>query len=156
MKKHGLTVVGEAETSEVGEELFNKLNPDYVTLDIDLPEADAFDLLDKLSDISQETGTIIIVVSEKGQKSSVLKCVENGADMFVVKPFNEKILITSLIRANNEDHRLYSSNMEYYEERLEDITDDSTMLTQHEIDSRLLGLHMSQDNPHYALDSMPV
>ncbi len=50
-----VSIEGEAENISIGYELINKVSPDLVFLDVEMPKGNGFDLLEKFEDINFET-----------------------------------------------------------------------------------------------------
>jgi len=59
--------------------------PQAVLLDMGLPDMEGFDVLLRIREISD---VAVIMVSVRGQEDIKVKCLENGADDYVTKPFS--------------------------------------------------------------------
>lgn len=79
----GVDVVGYACNGEDGLRKFFDLQPDLVTLDLEMPRLDGFSFL---RIVMQNRPTPIIVVSARADDDSVFKALELGAVDFVAKP----------------------------------------------------------------------
>lgn len=79
----GLEVVGYACNGEDGLRKFFDLQPDLVTLDLEMPKLDGFAFL---RIVMQNRPTPIIVVSARADDDNVFKALELGAVDFVAKP----------------------------------------------------------------------
>lgn len=79
----GVTVVGYACNGEEGLRKFFDLQPDLVTLDLEMPRMDGFGFL---RIVMQNRPTPVIVVSSLADDGSVFKAMELGAVDFVAKP----------------------------------------------------------------------
>uniref|UniRef100_UPI003D81717A chemotaxis protein CheB n=1 Tax=Trichloromonas sp. TaxID=3069249 RepID=UPI003D81717A len=79
----GVEVVGYACNGEEGLRKFFDLQPDLVTLDLEMPRLDGFAFL---RIVMQNRPTPIIVVSARADNDSVFKALEFGAVDFVAKP----------------------------------------------------------------------
>jgi two-component system chemotaxis response regulator CheY len=93
-KKGGHTVIGEAETGELAINLFLRLSPDLVILDILLPDMNGLAVLKKIKELKSDARVIICTASE--QSHHVQEALSLGAIGYIVKPFtqdslNEKI-----------------------------------------------------------------
>ena len=91
--KNGFKVVGEAADGVAGLELFKDLNPDFVLLDINMPNMDGITFLKNIEKTSKNQ---IIMVSAVGHPSYVKDSFQNGADAFVLKPFQADRIISVL------------------------------------------------------------
>ena len=90
LTKNGYKVVGEAIDGKEGFEKFTELNPDFVILDITMPNVDGITFLKK---IEKKPKNHIIMVSAMGQVPYVIESYKQGADAFIVKPFQADTLI---------------------------------------------------------------
>lgn len=79
----GIEVVGYAVNGEDGLRKTADLNPDLITLDLEMPRIDGFTFL---RIIMQKKPTPIIVVSSLAEDEKVFKALELGAIDFVAKP----------------------------------------------------------------------
>ncbi|PYG85906.1 DNA-binding response OmpR family regulator [Ruminiclostridium sufflavum DSM 19573] len=99
-KKHNFIVI-EAATGEEGIAKARIENPEIVLLDIMLPGIDGFQVCEILRKEFSHMG--IIMLTAKGQDIDKIKGLENGADDYVLKPFNTMELI---LRTNSLLRRL--------------------------------------------------
>lgn len=98
LKREGFQVI-EAETGEKGIEEAGKESPDIVILDIMLPGIDGYEVCKFLKKNYPEIG--IIMLTARAQDRDKIQGLENGADHYIVKPFNPLELIAivkSLLR----------------------------------------------------------
>ncbi|MBN1188621.1 MAG: response regulator transcription factor [Dehalococcoidales bacterium] len=73
-----------------GIQLVKSESPDVVILDINLPDTSGFDVLKNLRDFSSVP---VIILTVRVDDADVLKGLENGADDYVIKPFNYLTLL---------------------------------------------------------------
>lgn len=81
----GGDVVGEATNGQEAVELYVKLHPDLVLLDITMPVLDGVDTLRKIMEANKDAK--VIMVSSIGHKEMVWKAICLGAKHFVTKPY---------------------------------------------------------------------
>ncbi|MFS0730938.1 MtrAB system response regulator MtrA [Curtobacterium sp. 1P10AnD] len=74
-------------------EAFRNSEPDLVLLDVMLPGIDGIEVCKR---IRAESGTPIIMLTAKSDTADVVVGLENGADDYVVKPFNPKELVARI------------------------------------------------------------
>lgn len=81
----GITVVGEAEDPLVARQLIKELNPDVLTLDIEMPNMDGLAFLEKLMTLRPMPVLMISTLTEAGADAS-LRALELGAVDVLAKP----------------------------------------------------------------------
>lgn len=79
-----LTIVGTAINGEQALTKIKELNPDVITLDIDMPIKNGFETLEEITSLEKPIPTIMI--SANDQRENVLKALELGAFDFIPKP----------------------------------------------------------------------
>jgi two-component system LytT family response regulator len=98
-------VSGEASDAEEGEKIIQKMQPDLVFLDIEMPYGNAFDLLDHLMPVKFE---IIFVTAFNDY---TLKAFKYSALDYLLKPVNIEELRVAVQRAS-ERQRLRNTNQQ--------------------------------------------
>jgi two-component system chemotaxis response regulator CheY len=91
LSRNGFNVVGQAKNGVEAVELYSKLQPDLVTMDIIMPGEPGVEIVKKIVTIDSKAR--IMMVTGLSQKNLVLQAMENGAREFVVKPFEESALL---------------------------------------------------------------
>lgn len=94
LENGGFEVVGEAQNGAIGVKKYEELNPDIVTMDITMPEMDGISALKEIKKI--DSNAKVVMISSMGQEAMIRESVTAGAKSFVVKPFNENIVIKTL------------------------------------------------------------
>lgn len=84
-KEWGFEVVGEASNGKEAVELYKKLQPDLVTMDITMPVMSGLDAVKQI--IPAFPNAKIIMITALGQQRIIVEAIENGAKDFVTKPF---------------------------------------------------------------------
>ncbi|AFM39737.1 response regulator containing a CheY-like receiver domain and an HTH DNA-binding domain [Desulfosporosinus acidiphilus SJ4] len=87
LENSGFVVVGEAENGLRGIKFYHELNPDFVTMDISMPELDGIETLKIIKKIDKDARIFIIASSDHEQK--VQEAMESGAVGFILKSFSE-------------------------------------------------------------------
>jgi two-component system, chemotaxis family, protein-glutamate methylesterase/glutaminase len=80
-----LEVVGTAPDPLVAREMIKQLNPDVLTLDVEMPRMDGLDFLEKLMRLRPMPVLMVSTLTEKGSEIT-LRALELGATDFVTKP----------------------------------------------------------------------
>jgi len=81
----GHEVIGEAENGNLAVELYKKLKPDLVTMDITMREKDGIQAAEEI--LTLDPAARIIMVTALGQENLLTKAIKIGVKDFVVKPF---------------------------------------------------------------------
>lgn len=100
--RSGFDVI-EAETGEIALEKVEKENINVAILDVMLPGIDGFRVCKEIRDKFPNIG--IIMLTAKGQDTDKINGLENGADDYVVKPFNP---IEVILRINAILRRIHN------------------------------------------------
>ncbi len=91
LTSQGHTVVGEATNGEEAVEMYAKLRPDVVTMDIVMPKLNGIEAVRRIMQF--DPNAKIIMVTALGQETFVLDAIKAGAREFIIKPFrNEEII----------------------------------------------------------------
>ncbi|MDE3838628.1 two-component system response regulator [Bacillus methanolicus] len=99
LKKANHEVVGEGENGKDAIELYRRLNPDLVTMDITMPEMSG---IEAVREIKKEFPQAkVIMCSAMGQQKMVVEAIEAGAKDFIVKPFDEARVLDAINRVLN-------------------------------------------------------
>lgn len=72
--------------------------PDVVILDVMLPGLDGFEILRRLRADPRGQALKVIMLTAKGQREDRETALENGADLFITKPFSNTDLIGAVTR----------------------------------------------------------
>ena len=81
----GHEIVGEAENGNEAVQLYKKLKPDLVTMDITMREKDGIEAAEDI--LALDPSARIIMVTALGQENLLTKAIKLGVKDFVVKPF---------------------------------------------------------------------
>jgi two-component system chemotaxis response regulator CheY len=85
LQQAGFTVAGEAGTGVMAIEQYKALRPDFVTMDLIMPEMDGIEAVRAI--MMFDPRARIIVCSAMGEEALVVDAIQAGAKDFVVKPF---------------------------------------------------------------------
>jgi two-component system chemotaxis response regulator CheY len=89
-----LQVVGSAANGREAVALFEKTDPDVVTMDLTMPEMDGVQCVERL--VAMKPEILILVVSALADKATAVEAIEKGANGFLCKPFSDRQLNDAL------------------------------------------------------------
>lgn len=84
-RQHDMECVGTANDPLIAREMIRELNPDVITLDIEMPKMDGIDFLGRLMRLRPMPVVMISTLTERGADVT-MKALELGAVDFVAKP----------------------------------------------------------------------
>jgi two-component system chemotaxis response regulator CheY len=87
LKRFGFETVETGENGKVGLQKFDTFKPDIVFLDGIMPEMDGLTVLRSIK--GKNPATIVVVTSSLSERDKVLQFKESGADLYLMKPFEE-------------------------------------------------------------------
>ena len=99
-------------------EIIGQQRPDLLLLDIMMPQLDGFQVCEILRKDPRNAGLPIIMVTAKDKESDIVQSLERGADDYVVKPIDKKLLLGKiadmLVKAskNSLPSQFYFKNLE--------------------------------------------
>lgn len=102
-----------APNGKIGYEMAKQNQPDVILSDIVMPEMDGFELCNKLKNDVVTSHIPVILLTAQGDSDSQFKGLETGADYFIPKPFDIKLLnlrIKNLIDSRDKLKKRFLSN----------------------------------------------
>lgn len=102
-----IKVIGEAEDGDEALQLTERLNPDVILMDVNMPRMDGIKASEIISMKNPEAS--IVIVSIQGEKEYLRKAMAAGARDYLVKPFSSGELAGTIRKVNelNKKRRLY-------------------------------------------------
>ncbi len=92
----GFEVIGEAESGLQAVELYKRLRPDLVTMDIVMPDMGGIDAVREITKF--DPAAKVLMCSAMGQQALVVEAIQAGAKDFVVKPFQPSRVLEAVQR----------------------------------------------------------
>ncbi len=90
------SIVAEASNGQEALALYQKHMPDFITLDITMPQVNGLEALKAI--LAQHPQARIVIVSAVGQKQVVFDALGMGAKDFIVKPFEPERVLKAVKR----------------------------------------------------------
>lgn len=81
--------------------------PDIILMDINMPYKDGIEALEEVRSITNFDEVFIIIYSLTGDKSSIRKAYEKGADLYLIKPDDFEGMLSSV-------QKIYSINWQNF------------------------------------------
>jgi CheY-like chemotaxis protein len=111
LERLGYSVTG-AENGRRALEVLEATNIDLVLLDIMMPEMDGYQVLEQRQADPRLRSIPFIMISALDELDSVVRCIEMGAEDYLMKPF-EPVLLRARVGACLEKKRLHDAEVEY-------------------------------------------
>ncbi len=94
-------VVGEAAEGNEAVNLFLKLRPDVITMDVVMPGMGGIEAAKKILKI--EKNAKIVIISAMGQEHLVMEAINLGVRDYIIKPFSAQDVVKAVERALMSD-----------------------------------------------------
>lgn len=91
LEPHGFEIVGHAENGKVGIDIYDRLMPDVVTLDITMPIMDGLETASRI--FAKNPRARIIMLSAMGDEALIESARKIGIRHFMPKPFKADALL---------------------------------------------------------------
>lgn len=89
-----VTEIYQAANGREALELFERYRPEFVTMDLTMPEMDGLTCISKMMALKPDTR--LMVISALGDAETAIEAVERGANEYVIKPFSPEDLNLAL------------------------------------------------------------
>lgn len=102
LKNNNITVAGQASNGNEATELYKKLKPDVVTMDITMPDMNGVEAVKKILSIDPEAK--IIICSAINQEELLIEAIKAGAKGYLLKPLSEERVILEINKVLSANH----------------------------------------------------
>jgi len=85
--------VRDAPNGKEGLREFHSWRPDLVVLDVNMPEMDGWNVLERIRDMSEVP---VLMLTARGEELERVRGLQSGADDYVVKPFGKQELVARI------------------------------------------------------------
>ena len=94
---NGFHVAGLAGDGVEAIEMFERLNPDIMTLDIIMPKMRGTEVLEKI--LTRYPEAKVVMASSVSDARTVMKCLKIGAKQYILKPYDQEKVISAIRKA---------------------------------------------------------
>ncbi len=105
--------VSTAENGKIAMDMLREKPYDVILLDIDMPVMNGFEVLEALLNDSELRDLPVVMTSASDELDRVVKCIEMGAEGYLVKPLNP-VLLRARVNASLEKKRLRDQQRELF------------------------------------------
>ena len=134
--KYGYDIVGRAETSDEALRLFQKLWPDIVFCDINMPDIDGLSITRQMKKLNPEVH--VVLVTGYRRFSYAREAIEIGVDGYVLKPVQGEEL---LAEADKIREHIYRTDPERLHAVVHELTQNAAVYIREHIAAPDLSLH---------------
>lgn len=156
-----LSVVGKAKNGEEVCQIIKNKQPDVVLLDLIMPKMDGLSVMEQVNhDKTLTKQPCFIVVTAVGQEKITEDAFNKGANYYVMKPFNNEMLLNRIktvrkvFRSHERKNEEIVENVQIREDDLETRVTD--MLHEIGIPAHIKGYHYLRDAIMMAVEDMDV
>lgn len=96
LTREGFNVLSAADGRQASALIESEEPPALVLLDIMIPYINGFQLLDKIKNTSEWEEVPVVMLTSKSQESDIVRALENGAEDYIVKPFQADAFLARL------------------------------------------------------------
>lgn len=159
-----MEVVGKAGNGEELVSIIRQKEPDVVLLDIIMPKVDGLSVMQKINfDNSLKKRPAFIVITAVGQEKITEDAFELGADYYILKPFDNEMVLNRIRHTRKERERnfaevrkvnAYESKSEYMERNLE--TDVTNIIHEIGVPAHIKGYQYLRDSIIMSVNDMEM
>lgn len=95
--ERGYQVVGKAADGMEALEMFQKFDPDLVTLDIVMPKLKGTEVLERI--LQMRPGAAVVMATSVSDARTVMKCLKMGARRYIIKPYDKQAVVSAVEKA---------------------------------------------------------
>jgi len=100
LEPQGFVIVGEAADGWEAIQMYEKIKPDIITMDISMKKLGGIEATKKIKEIDKAAK--VIMVSALGEARFIKEAIKAGASDFIIKSFAEERLVSSISNLINK------------------------------------------------------
>ncbi|SDH48823.1 response regulator transcription factor [Propionivibrio dicarboxylicus] len=97
LRSESYDIIGDAKNGAASLEFIAKTKPDIVFMDVIMPLMDGLEALQRIKELYPEI--VVIMITGNPSKENVEESIRNGANGFIIKPFNSARVLDTLNKA---------------------------------------------------------
>ncbi len=97
-------VIAEAEDGEQAVEIYKRLQPQIVTMDVVMPQMSGIEATRKI--LKLDKNAKIIMISALGQENLVMESINVGAKDYILKPFTAEDVLKTVERVASSEEKI--------------------------------------------------
>lgn len=97
LRSESYEIIGEAKNGAAALDFIAKSKPDIVFMDVIMPQMDGLEALQNIKELHPEI--VVVMITGNPSKENVEESIRNGANGFIIKPFNSARVLDTLNRA---------------------------------------------------------
>jgi CheY-like chemotaxis protein len=82
--------------------------PDLILMDINMPYKDGIEALEEIRSINKFSNVYVVIYSLTGDKSSIQKAYEKGADLYLIKPDDFEGMLSAVKKIYSIDWQTFT------------------------------------------------
>lgn len=97
LENKGFEIAGEAQDGLEAIEMYDQIKPDIITMDISMKKVGGIEATKRIKALDKTAK--IVIVSALGESRFIKEAIQAGAHDFIIKPFSEERLVSSITSA---------------------------------------------------------
>jgi two-component system chemotaxis response regulator CheY len=94
LKSAGYEIVGEAGDGKRAVEMYQRLRPDIVTMDVEMPYLDGFEAMKQI--LARDPKAVVVMLTNRKEKHLVARIIDAGAKDYIIKPINRRTVLDKM------------------------------------------------------------